>query len=500
MNENGLKKKYGLFTAIAMVVGIVIGSGVFFKGQTVLEATAGNMWSGILAWIIGGVVMVICACAFASMATKYEKTNGAVDYAEATCGKSYAYYMGWFMAVIYYPAMTSVLAWVSARYFCELVGFSIAGPECMTIAGTLLVASFVMNSLAPKISGKFQVSTTAIKLVPLIIMGIVGTIYGLATGVTVENFANAANTALGEGSLFKAIVATAFAYEGWIIATSINSEIKDSKKNLPRALFLGAIVIIAIYLLYFVGVAGAADTQTLINEGATTAYTNIFGNVAGTILTVFVMISCMGTLNGLTMGSTRAMYGIATRNCGPRPDVLKQVDPKTDMPTNSCWIGLLCCAVWLLYFYGANLTENWFGVFGFDSSELPIITIYAFYIPMFINWIRKEKDETVFRRWVLPILAIIGCVFMIFCAIMGHGVFLYQQAQAAGKFSFPVLFYLIVFAVIMVLGWALNLKNKKTASETVATEEKHEENIVEEQPTIEENKEETKKKKTSKTK
>ena len=73
MNENGLKKKYGLFTAIAMVVGIVIGSGVFFKGQTVLEATAGNMWSGILAWIIGGVVMMICACAFASMATKYEK-------------------------------------------------------------------------------------------------------------------------------------------------------------------------------------------------------------------------------------------------------------------------------------------------------------------------------------------------------------------------------------------------------------------------------------------
>ena len=120
MEENGLKKKYGLFTAIAMVVGIVIGSGVFFKGQDILGYTGGNMWTGILAWIIGGVVMVICACAFAVLATKFEKTNGAVDYAEATCGKGYAYYMGWFMATIYYPAMTSVLAWVSARYFCEL--------------------------------------------------------------------------------------------------------------------------------------------------------------------------------------------------------------------------------------------------------------------------------------------------------------------------------------------------------------------------------------------
>lgn len=500
MNENGLQKKYGLFTAIAMVIGIVIGSGVFFKGQTVLEATAGDMWSGVLAWIIGGVVMLICACTFASMATKYEKTNGAVDYAEATCGKSYAYYLGWFMGVIYYPAMTSVLAWVSARYFCELVGFSIAGPECMTIAGTLLVGSFVMNSLAPKISGKFQVSTTAIKLIPLLIMVVVGTIYGFVTGVTVENFANATNVALGEGSLFKAIVATAFAYEGWIIATSINSEIKDSKKNLPKALFFGAIVIMAIYILYFIGVAGAADTQTLINEGATTAFTNIFGNVAGTILTVFVMVSCMGTLNGLTMGSTRAMYGIATRNCGPRPDVLKEVDPKTDMPTNSCWVGLLCCALWLLYFYGANLTENWFGVFGFDSSELPIITIYAFYIPMFINWIRKEKDETVMKRWVLPILAIIGCVFMIFCAIMGHGVFLYQKAQEAGTFSFPVLFYLIVFGVIMLLGFVLNLKNKNKTQEKDETKEeenspKNTEEIKEENKT-EENK--TNKKATTK--
>jgi len=461
MGDDKLKKKYGLFTAIAMVIGIVIGSGVFFKAQNILVATEGNMWTGILAWIIGGVAMVICACTFAVIATKHEKTNGAIDYAEATCGKKYSYYLGWFMATIYYPAMTSVLAWVSARYFCELVGFDIAGAECMTIAGTLLVGSFVLNSLAPKLSGKFQVSTTVIKLIPLLVMIVVGTIYGLATGITVENFTAAANAATGNSGLFKAIVATAFAYEGWIVATSINSEIKDSKKNLPRALLFGSIIIIAIYILYFVGVAGAASTADLANTGVTIAFNNIFGNVGGTILTVFVMVSCLGTLNGLTIGSTRAMYGIATRDCGPKPETFKNVDKYTDMPTNSCFVGLLCCSLWLLYFFGANLTNNWFGVFGFDSSELPIITIYAFYIPIFINWIRKAKDETKFRRFVLPIMAIVACVFMVFCAIMGHGVFPFQQAQAEGKFAFPVLFYLIVFAVIMLLGLVLELKNRK---------------------------------------
>ena len=272
---------------------------------------------------------------------------------------------------------------------------------------------------------------------------------------------------------------------------------------MPRALLWGSIIIIAIYILYFIGVAGAANTGDLASQGVTVAFNNIFGNVGGTILTVFVMVSCMGTLNGLTMGCTRAMYGIATRDCGPKPDMFKHVDSKTDMPANSCFIGLLTCSLWLLYFYGANLTENWFGLFGFDSSELPIITIYAFYIPIFINWMRKQKEETKFRRFVLPTMAIIACVFMVFCAIMGHGVFPCQAAAEAGVgFSFPVLFYLIVFAAIMGLGWLLNRKNKKlqpqqeTATET--TIEKKEE-PTKELAKAEENKEDAQKQEETKT-
>ena len=87
-NQNTqLEKRYGLFTAICMVVGIVIGSGVFFKAQDILKYTGGNMLLGILAWLIGGVVMVICAFNFANFATKYLKVNGVVDYAEAIVGE-----------------------------------------------------------------------------------------------------------------------------------------------------------------------------------------------------------------------------------------------------------------------------------------------------------------------------------------------------------------------------------------------------------------------------
>ena len=89
--NNGLERKYGLLTAIAMVVGIVIGSGVFFKAQTILTKTNGNMPLGILAWIVGGCIMLACILAFAIMATKYEKVNGIVDYAEAAVSKKYGY-------------------------------------------------------------------------------------------------------------------------------------------------------------------------------------------------------------------------------------------------------------------------------------------------------------------------------------------------------------------------------------------------------------------------
>ena len=120
--EKKLTKKYGLLTAVAMVVGIVVGSGVFFKAQNILNATDGDMPLGILAWLIGGAVMIVCAYCFATMATKYEKVNGLVDYAEAACGKKYAYMTGWFMTMIYYPCITSVLAWLSARYTLEVFG------------------------------------------------------------------------------------------------------------------------------------------------------------------------------------------------------------------------------------------------------------------------------------------------------------------------------------------------------------------------------------------
>lgn len=438
---NELKKKYGLFTAIAMVVGIVIGSGVFFKAEKILTATGGNLPLGILAWIMGGAIMIICAYTFSIMATKYEFVNGIVDYAEVTLGKKYAYYVGWFMASIYYPTLTSVLAWVSARYTCVLLGYNIAGGEAMVIACFYLISSYAINSLSPIIAGKFQVSTTIIKLIPLLLMAIIGTIVGLSNGLIIDNFTTVVKEVSTGNALFTAVVATAFAYEGWIIATSINAELKDAKKNLPKALVVGTFIVMAVYILYYIGLAGGVSNATIMEggeAGARIAFEGIFSKAGGTILFVFVVISCLGTLNGLMLGCTRGMYSLAARNQGPKPSIFKQIDKETNMPSNSSIIGLFLCAFWLLYFFGSQLSNSWFGPYWFDSSELPIVTIYASYIPIFIMLSVKEKDLPVFKRFVMPVLSVISCIFMIIAACFAH--------------KMAVVWYLITFAIIMIIG------------------------------------------------
>ncbi len=459
-----LEKRYGLPTAICMVVGTVIGSGVFFKAQNVLNATGGDMPLGILAWVITGLLMIFCSLQFATMATKYQKVSGVVDYAEVTCGNTYAYIMAWFLTNIYFPAMTSVLAWVSARYFGVMFGWSLVSAEVLALAGFFLVAVFALNAFSPKLAGKFQVSATVIKLIPIVLMAVVGTIVGFTKGTLTTNFTTIV-TEVADGKsagLFAAVVATVFAYEGWIVATSINAELKNPKKTLPLALIIGSLVVVAAYVLYYVGLAGGATNKELMEDNGTiTAFSNVFGGVGGILLNICIVISCLGTLNGLMVAATRGMYSIAIRGEGPAQKAFGQIDEATNMVTNSSIWGLFVCAAWLLYFYGANLTSGWFGLFNFDSSELPIVTIYVMYIPMFIIWMFKEKELGFVKRFLLPVLAIISCLFMVFAAVYAHGITPYLNAKANGTFSFPVLFYLIVFAVIMVIGLLLRKPKNK---------------------------------------
>ena len=252
----------------------------------------------------------------------------------------------------------------------------------------------------------------------------------------------------GEG-LMASTVAVAFAYEGWILATSINAELRDAKRTLPRALVVGSFIVVLTYILYYIGLTGAVTTEELMASGeaaAKMAFQRVFGETAGTVVFVLIVISCLGTLNGLTLSCCRGMYALAVRNEGPMPELFRQVDPVTNMAGNSALVSLGLSALWLVYFYGANVGGPWFGPFSFDSSELPIITLYGMYVPMFIQFMRKSTDLNPFRRFVMPALALCACAFMVYAAFAGYGV--------------TVLYYLVVYAAVMGIGWLFDRRKK----------------------------------------
>ncbi|XPV76611.1 MAG: APC family permease [Desulfovibrio sp.] len=410
-----LEKKYGFWTATAMVVGIVIGSGVFFKADDVLKASGGDLSTALLAWLIGGTIMVVTAYVFSKIATRIEKVNGVVDYFEQAYGEKAGYYVAWFMTFIYYPTLVAVLAWVSANYTASLIGM----PEKVwAISAVYLTGFFLLNYYSPVLAGKWQVSSTIIKLIPLFLVAVVGGIAGMSSGMTMQNFTHAAQTvSSGGGGLAVATLSTAFAYEGWIIATVINAELKDAKRTLPKALVVGTIAVVSIYMLYYMGISGVLTNDEVLAAGDAApvkVIELIFSQLSGTLLTVFVIISCLGTLNGLIMGSARGMFSIASRDLGPNPEFFKKVNPETNSTTGSAILGFILSCFWLVVWYG-NF-EGWWGKF-MDISELPIAFLYVIYISIYI-WVMKTfTDLGVFSRFICPLMAGAGSLYIIWGAI-----------------------------------------------------------------------------------
>ncbi len=226
---DGLKAKYGLPTAVALVVGTLIGSGIFIKVDDVLIATEGNITMGIFSFLIAGGIMMFGATVLATLATKYLNSNGMMDYTEEAFGKKVAWLVGWFFGIFFFPSILALLAWVAASYTVGVAGFT-SSTSVYIITAVYILALFLMNYLSPKISAKFAVSTTVIKLIPLILIGVVLLIIGLVNGSAPDNLTesisnDALETLAGQKNtgLFAGVMAMVFAFDGWYIVSSVNN-------------------------------------------------------------------------------------------------------------------------------------------------------------------------------------------------------------------------------------------------------------------------------------
>jgi basic amino acid/polyamine antiporter, APA family len=116
------QRKFGLLTTVAMIAGIVIGSGIFFKTDDILRAVEGNVLLSSLGWVLGAVGIIFGGLTIAQYAKKEDTVGGIITYSEMAWGKTLGYLAGWFQIMFYYPALVAIIAWVAASYILVLFG------------------------------------------------------------------------------------------------------------------------------------------------------------------------------------------------------------------------------------------------------------------------------------------------------------------------------------------------------------------------------------------
>ncbi len=405
------KNKYGLFTCIAMIVGVVIGSGIFFKSDNILVATGGSISLGVLVFCIAAISIIFGSLTIAELAARNDKAGGIITYAEDCYNSGVACAYGWFHTFLYFPTLTAVVAWVAGIYITILFNIESTLENQVLIGLAVAGVLFATNLLSSRLAGYFQNASTVIKLIPLIAIGVLGLVFGNPDALPAAPAGDLTST-----GWIAAIIPIIFAFDGWIVATSISHEVKNSKRNMPLALVLSPLLILTIYLLYFIGISQLIGPDTLIEMGdahVDLAANRLFGPFGAKLILVFVIISVMGTVNGLIIGLTRMPYALAIRNMFPYSKKVSEVNEKLGVPVTSALVTAVIVLFWFMMHYVTqknNLLPN------SDISEISITINYLGYIILYIQVFRYGIIGEVKGFWrskVNPVLATIGSLIIL---------------------------------------------------------------------------------------
>lgn len=422
MSNPETKKQYSLFTAVSMIVGIVIGSGIFFKSDDILSYTGGNVMLGVLVFVIAAISIIFGSLSIAQLATRNNEAGGVISYAEMTWSKELSGSIGWFHAIVYYPTIGVVVSWVAGVYICMLFGFdSTLEMQCL-IGAIAVMIIYLINVYSKKLGDIIQVSSTIIKLIPLFLIAVLGMLKGDTANITTATVIEGASSA----GFIAAIVPIAFAYDGWIIATSISHEIKDAKKTLPIALIASPVFILVIYAMYLCGISAIIGPEQVVALGdahVDLAATILFGASGAKIILIFIIISVLGTVNGIVLGSIRLPYSLAMRGMFPNATEVSKVDEKLDVPVKSAKISFIVAMVWYVIHY---MTMKFNLLSGSDVSEISIVMNYVCYLALYFGVMKLYKQGEIksFISGIFnPIMATVGSliIFAGSALIIGEG-------------------------------------------------------------------------------
>ena len=310
-----LPRRLGLWSAIAVVAGITIGSGIFRTPASVTNRLPGPLPLFIV-WTAGGIVALCGAVTLAEVAAAFPDTGGIFVFIRRAWGRLPAFLFGWAELAIIRAAAVGAIATTFAEYLLRVLGYdpTVAPYDGWVhyVAAAAIAVIAGLNYVGVRWGSLVQNVTTLAKFVGLLFIVIAAIAIGLPrTGGHFTPAAPPGSFSIAPFGL--ALVSVLWAYDGWADLAFISGEVKDPARNLPRALILGTLAVIAIYLLANIAYLGTMSVEEIRHSKLVAADValRLVGPAGVTLVAVTVMLSTLGTLNGSILTNPRVFFAMA---------------------------------------------------------------------------------------------------------------------------------------------------------------------------------------------
>jgi APA family basic amino acid/polyamine antiporter len=364
-NNNELIRGLGLVTTVAVVVGAVIGSGIF-KKPSIMAQVLGSPELVLFVWVFAGAITLIGALTNAEIASFITETGGQYKFFEAMYGKFFAWLYGWAMFIVVQTGSIASISYIFseyAQYFFKLPHFNAHfeqsvrlfipfigniyplanfGVKILTII--LIIILTYINIRGIVLGGTLSAVFTFMKVSAIFFL--VAIAFGFGNGDFQNLSRDSEAFQQGNVNLFTGIMialsAAFWAFDGWNNITYVAGEVKNPRRTIPLALTIGTLIVICVYILvnlaylYILPIEKIASSNLVAAETAT----NVLGLFGGTFVSFAVLVSTFGTSNGTIMVSARLYYSMAKEGLFFKN--IAYVHPNFRTPSNS----LLLQAIW----------------------------------------------------------------------------------------------------------------------------------------------------------
>jgi APA family basic amino acid/polyamine antiporter len=342
----GLLRSLGLHEAIALVVGTILGTGIFLKAAVMSQYVGAALWV-LAAWAAAGLLSLCGAVVYAELGARFPHAGGEYVYLRQAYGPFVAFLYGWQRFWIGGPGSIAALGVGAATFLDGVVSMSTPGRTAVALG---LIAIFsLLNCLSVAFGGKLQSLLTALKV--LLALAFTSALFGLAPS---GHLAQAAGGWPGFSAFGAAMLAALWAFDGWNNLPMAAGEIRNAQDLLPKALGGGILIVILVYLLINLAYFHALPFAEVLNANstlhpdqppvATKAAMTVFGSSGATILSGVLVLSALGAMNGSILTDARVPYAMAKDRLFFAP--LARVSGRTRVPVTSIAAqGVISCVL-----------------------------------------------------------------------------------------------------------------------------------------------------------